>query len=133
MNTDIEKPSETVPHALDTNRYSPQTKYFHMRFQANHGRYLEQTYSALLTGISLLLWVSHWPREDIYIYFIDYTKAFDRVKHSKIIECLSEIGIDDKELNIITKMYGEQTAVVRNEQGITEEFQIKKGVRQGCV
>ena len=28
--------------------------------------------------------------------FIDYTKAFDRVKHFKMIECLSEIGIDDK-------------------------------------
>ena len=71
--------------------------------------------------------------KDVYICFIDYTKAFDRVKHSKIIECLSEIGIDDKDLQIITKMYWEQTAVVRTEHGITEEFQVKKGVRQGCV
>ena len=36
--------------------------------------------------------------KDVYICFIDYTKAFDRVKHSKIIECLSEIGIDDEDL-----------------------------------
>ena len=72
-------------------------------------------------------------RKDVYICFIDYTKAFDRVKHSRIIECLSEIGIDDKDLQIITKMYWEQTAVVRTEHGITEEFQVKKGVRQGCV
>ena len=62
-----------------------------------------------------------------------YTKAFDTVKHSKIIECLPEIGIDDKDLQIITKMYWEQTAVVRTEHVITEEFQIKKGVRQGCI
>ena len=62
-----------------------------------------------------------------------YTKAFDRVNHSKIIECLSEMGIDDKDLKIITKIYWEQTAVVRTKHGITEEFQIKKGVRQGCV
>ena len=60
-------------------------------------------------------------------------KAFDRVKHSEIIKCLSEIGIDDKDLQIITKMYWEQTAVVRTEHGITEEFQIKKGIREGCV
>ena len=59
--------------------------------------------------------------KDVYICFIDYTKAFDRVKHSKIIECPSEIGIDDKDLQIITKMYWEQTAVVRTEHGITEE------------
>ena len=51
--------------------------------------------------------------KDIYIYFRDYTKAFDRVKHSKITECLSEIGIDDKDLQIISKMDWEQTAVVR--------------------
>jgi len=47
-------------------------------------------------------------QKDVYICFIDYTKAFDRVKHSKMIECLSEIGVDDKELQIITKLYWEQ-------------------------
>ena len=30
-------------------------------------------------------------------------------------------------------MYWEQTAVVRTEHSITEEFQIKKAARQGCV
>ena len=30
-------------------------------------------------------------------------------------------------------MYWDQTDVVRTEHGITEEFQINKGVRQGCV
>ena len=64
---------------------------------------------------------------------MDYTNAFDRVKHSKIIECLSEIGIDDKDLQIITNIYLEQTAVVRTRHGITEEFQVKKGVRRGCI
>ena len=49
------------------------------------------------------------------------------------MECLLEIGIDDKDLQIIPKMYWEETVVVRTEHGITEEFQIKKGVRQGCV
>ena len=50
-----------------------------------------------------------------------------------MIECLSEIGINDKDLQIITKLYWEQTATVRTENGVTKEFQIKKGVRQGCV
>ena len=71
--------------------------------------------------------------KDVYICIIDYTKAFDRVKHLKIIECLSEIGIDYNNLQTITKMYWEQTAVVKTEHGITEDFQIKKGVSQGCV
>ena len=36
--------------------------------------------------------------KEVYICFIDYTKAFDQVKHSKMIECLKEIGVDDTEL-----------------------------------
>ena len=72
-------------------------------------------------------------QKDVYICFIDYTKAFDRVKHFKMIECLSEIGIDDKELQIISKLYWEQSACVRTESGMTSDFKIKKGVRQDCV
>ena len=72
-------------------------------------------------------------QKDVYICFIDYTKAFDRVNHTKMIECLSEIGVDDKDLQIITKLYWEQTAVARTYNGISNEFKIKKGVRQGCV
>lgn len=72
-------------------------------------------------------------QKDVYICFIDYKKAFDRVNHSKMIECLQEIGIDGKDLQIIAKLYWEQTAVVRTEKGVTSEFNIKKGVRQGCI
>ena len=43
-------------------------------------------------------------QKDVYICFIDYTKAFDRVRHVKMIECLSEIGMDDKDLQIISKL-----------------------------
>ena len=50
-----------------------------------------------------------------------------------MIECLSEIGIDDKDLQIISKLYWEQSASVWTESGMTSEFKIKKGVRQGCV
>ena len=72
-------------------------------------------------------------QQDVYICFIDYTKAFDRVNYTKLIECLKEIGVDDKDLQIIIKMYWEQTAVVRTKNGVSSDFKIKKGVRQGCV
>ena len=50
-----------------------------------------------------------------------------------MIDCLKEIGIDYRDLQIITKMYLEQTVVCETDAGLTEEFRIKKGVRQGCV
>jgi hypothetical protein len=39
--------------------------------------------------------------KDLYICFIDYEKAFDRVYWSKLMEMLDQVGIDiriDKEL-----------------------------------
>ena len=69
----------------------------------------------------------------MYICFIDYTKAFDRVKHFKMIERLSKSGIDNKDLQIISKLYLEESASVRTESGMTSEFKTKKGGRQGCV
>ena len=47
-----------------------------------------------------------------------------------MIECLSEIGMDDKDLQIISKLYWEQSASVRTESGTTSEFEIEKGVRR---
>ena len=61
-------------------------------------------------------------QKGVYICFIDYTIAFDRVKHFKMIECISQIDIDDKDLQIITKLYCEQSACVRTESGMTSEF-----------
>ena len=45
-------------------------------------------------------------QKGVYICFIDYKKAFDRVKHFKMIECLSESGIDNKDLQIMSKLLG---------------------------
>lgn len=32
----------------------------------------------------------------VYVRFIDYAKAFDRVRHAEIIKCPEKIGIDGK-------------------------------------
>jgi len=54
--------------------------------------------------------------KDIYICFIDYSKAFDKVRHSKLIECLKEIGLDGKDLHKITKYIGiKQQQFIQNQ------------------
>ena len=40
---------------------------------------------------------------DLYLCFIDYTKAFDKVKHNKMLEIMNGINIDGKDLRIIKK------------------------------
>ena len=37
-------------------------------------------------------------QRDIYVCFIDYAKAFDRVKHSEVIAALEKVGIDGKHI-----------------------------------
>lgn len=70
---------------------------------------------------------------DVYACFIDFTKAFDRVEHTKLIQILKEVDIDSKDIQIIINLYWNQTAYVNIEGNKTENVKIKKGVRQGCV
>ena len=43
--------------------------------------------------------------KNIYLCFIDYEKAFDRVKHAKIIECMENLDIDGKDISLIRNLY----------------------------
>ena len=65
--------------------------------------------------------------------FVDYSKAFDNVRHDQLIEILQNIGIDDKDIRIVTSLYWNQTARVKVGNAFTESIEIGKGVRQGCV
>lgn len=71
--------------------------------------------------------------QDLYICFIDYNKAFDRVRHEQLIQLLKEKNLDTRDIKIITNLYFNQKAVVKIEGNNTEEIEIRRGVRQGCV
>ena len=72
-------------------------------------------------------------QKDVYICFIDYEKAFDRVNHEKLIEKLKLVGMDGKDVRIIARLYWEQAAVVRTDRGNSDSIKIRRGTRQGCV
>ena len=72
-------------------------------------------------------------RKNIYFCFIDYAKAFDCVDHNKLWKILKETGIPDHVTCLLSNLYAGQGATVRTGHGITNWFQIGKGVRQGCI
>ena len=72
-------------------------------------------------------------QRESYITFIDYTKAFDRVNHEKLIKLLKDIGIPFHKTRLIANMYWNQGAKIRYGDEITECIKIGKGVHQGCV
>ena len=71
--------------------------------------------------------------KNIYFCFIHYAKAFDCVDHNKLWKILKEIGIPDNLTCLLRNLYAGQEATVRTGHGTTDWFQIRKGVRQGCI
>ena len=78
-------------------------------------------------------WIIEKGREfqkNIYICFIDYTKAFDCVDHNKPWKILKEMGIPSHLLCLLRNLYAGQEATVRTGLGTVDWFQIGKGVCQ---
>ena len=72
-------------------------------------------------------------QKDVYLCFIDYTKAFDGVKHDELLKQLKQLRVDGKDLRLIKNMYWELTAAVRVDNGTSSFQNIKRSVRQACV
>ena len=72
-------------------------------------------------------------QKDIFLCFIDYSRAFDKVRHEKLFAILEKLDIDGKTLRWIRNLYWEQTAAKRVENQLSDWIEIKRGVRQGCV
>ena len=53
--------------------------------------------------------------------------------HNKLWNILKEKGIPDHLTCLPKNLYADQEATVRNGHGTTDWFQIRKGVRQGCI
>ena len=70
---------------------------------------------------------------DIYVCFIDFEKAFDRVNWIKMMEVLKQIGVDWRDRRMIYELYTRQEAVIRVEGGESDLGIIERGVRQGCT
>ena len=60
-------------------------------------------------------------------------KAFDFVDHNKLWKILKEMGISDHLTCLLRNLYAGQEATVRTGHGITDWFQIGKGVHQGYI
>lgn len=69
----------------------------------------------------------------IYVCFVDYEKAFDRVQHGKMIKALRKYSVDQEDIRLIRNLYWQQKANIRIGSDVTEgTCNIEIGVRQGC-
>ena len=71
--------------------------------------------------------------ENIYVYCIDYTKAFECVDHNKLWKILQEMGILDHFICLLRNLYAGQEATVRTRHGTMDWFQTGERVHQDCI
>ncbi|CAF4995061.1 unnamed protein product, partial [Rotaria sp. Silwood1] len=69
----------------------------------------------------------------VYTLFIDLEKAYDRVPRNTLWEVLMEYGIHGRLLAAIQSLYNNCKDCVRINGRKSESFQVKVGLRQGCV
>ena len=72
-------------------------------------------------------------QQDVYLCFVDYEKAFDKVQHHKLLDMLKKHHIGKNNLQLITNLYWKQEAAMRVEGELSGWTSIKRGVRQGCI
>ena len=75
----------------------------------------------------------HQKKMFIYGCFVDFSKAFDSISREKLFKKLRDYGITGKVYNVILNLYNNDRACVRVGDKMTEEFEIERGVRQGCI
>ena len=72
-------------------------------------------------------------QKNIYFYFINYTKAFDRVDHNKLWKIIKEMGVPEHLTCLLRNLYAGQEATIITGHKTTDWFKIGKGVCQGYI
>ena len=65
------------------------------------------------------------------VLFVDFKKAYDSVKRSKVIEAMKEFEIPAKLQRLVIMTLKRTTCNVKTKGGKSEDFMVKTGLRQG--
>ena len=69
----------------------------------------------------------------LYINFVDYEKAFDSVDRETLWKVLRHYGVPKTIVNMIKNSYEGMSCRVIHEGQLTKNFEVRTGVRQGCL
>ena len=69
----------------------------------------------------------------VFVCFVDYEKAFDRVNWVNLLDALKSIGVDWRDRRFIERLYMAQRARFRVRDGLTNPAVIGRGTRQGYL
>ena len=72
-------------------------------------------------------------QQNLYHVFIDFKKAFDRVRHAALWATVRKYNISANLVRTIEQLYDKATSAVQMNGSIGEWFRTTVGVRQGCL
>ena len=70
---------------------------------------------------------------DLYLLFIDLTKAFDTVNRDGLWAMLAKIGCPELFIDLIRSFHDDMTVKVRDGGERSKPFKVTSGTKQGCV
>ena len=69
---------------------------------------------------------------EMHMLFVDLKKAYDSIPLNKLWEAMEKGNISGNLINIVKEMYAGYTCCIKIGKEISEEFNVNKGLRQGC-
>lgn len=69
----------------------------------------------------------------LYLVFIDYMKAFDSIHQDTLWKIMKLYGVPSKFIKLVRMFYSDVKCSVISDGGLTNWFEVKSGVKQGCV
>ena len=100
--------------------------------QTQYGFRKARSTSTPLACVRRLLEKAEASQDPMFLVFLDWEKAFDRVKQDKLFEALERMNIPPHFVNVIRSLYNNPQFSVRMGSHQSTWRKQSTGIRQGC-
>ena len=76
--------------------------------------------------------ISEQQGSNMILLFLDWEKAFDRIKHDRLWIALQRLGIHEHFIDVLQDGYRKASFFVEDEYGASQTKKQRAGIRQGC-
>ena len=92
------------------------------------GRYIGENIRTIIETIDKL----NETNEPGLVFFADFEKAFDSIDHNFILKYLNYFNFENSFVEWVKRFYNDLPCYVVNNGYVSDTFEVKRGVRQGC-
>jgi hypothetical protein len=84
-------------------------------------------------NLSCIIQLKFSEGKKVYAFFVDFKAAFDSVPRKALLYKLSCMGVSSKLIKLLGKLYDGTESSVWNGENLSNYFETKSGVKQGCL